>query len=100
MLNPRLPILAGGIALLAIVCTQAFGWSEGAGFLFGWLLLAASLTLHRVASFVRTRGAAQLMLYAQKSVERGRFLAAQWMVAARTRYDGVLLTEHAKHNMP
>ncbi len=88
MLNPRLPIRAGGVALLAIVFAQIFGWSDGVGFLFGWLLLAASLILPRLAPFAWARGqAAQLMLRAQKSVERGRFLAARWTVVARTRHN-------------
>jgi len=90
MLNPRLPILAGGIALLAIVCTQAFGWSEGAGFLFGWLLLATILIARRSVPFARRAGQAA-----------GRMLVSlQWMVAARTRYDGASLTEHAERDTP
>ncbi len=51
MLNPRLPILAGGVAILALALAQVFGGSDGVGFLFGWLLLVASLTLRRVVPF-------------------------------------------------
>ena len=45
MLNPRLPFLAGGIAVLAVALTQELGGSSVAGFLFGWLVLATLLTL-------------------------------------------------------
>ncbi len=55
MLNPRLPILAGGVAILALA--QVFGWSDWAGFLFGWLLLVAILVHRQVIEFARSQAA-------------------------------------------
>ncbi len=57
MLNPRLPILAGGVALLALALAQVFGWSDWAGFLFGWLLLVAILVHRQVIEFARSQAA-------------------------------------------
>ncbi len=84
MLNPRLPIRVGGVALLAIVFTQIFGWSDAVGFGFGWLLLAASLILPRLAQFARrsrrmewlalTRSASRLAVVARLTALEQRHL--------------------------
>ncbi len=77
MLNPRLPFLAGGIAVLAVALTQSLGWSDAAGFLFGWLLLVASLTAQRVVPFARRRLSVEWLALTRH--------ASRWAVVARMR---------------
>ncbi len=47
MLNPRLPFLAGGSAILALALAQNLHWSSAVGFLVGWAWLVTLAVARR-----------------------------------------------------